>query len=499
MFNTFKCIIMETIKFWKVYPNKSLAKINFEEVLIAAEQLGYRLSNNDLVQIVKNRIYYRDENYFLNHLKSLINESKLRYENIAKDRFERDMLSQGKKLIKRLNLLDNSLILKDERMKSYKFFSNGYISITANDIVFFEYSTLGDYLIWDCKIVNRNWSFIVDKNCLYVEFINNSVKMSNYSKLIIGYLSHDFNEEGKGYLIVLTDQVEDIKEGGGTGKNVFSSLLKYTITTFDISAEQMKFDSSFMQSWQKQRLVIISDAGEKFNWYFLKNIVTGNTQYKKLYQDEIQIEFSDMPKFLISTNLSVPMKDGGINRRIRILEFTPFYKENIGVDVYHNGMFPEIWTDNDWIGYDTFIAECLQDYFKNSCQIDQIEISNTGDVKRFIQNYGEDMYDFINTNFNYMVEKQKFSTAEFDNLVKNYLRTNNSKDSFTNTKLNRAIEEYVKIYNKTHTETNFIVNYIKDKKEGNIRYKFFEKRKIFENLDLNHVWEHESVEDVQES
>lgn len=480
---------MGSVKFWKVYASKNLAKINFEAILLVANHLGYRIYKNQLVQIIENRIYFRDNNYFYDELKSLIDETKLRYQNLAKDRFERDMLSQGEKLIKRLKPLDASKLLKDGRDFSYKFYLNGYLFISKDEITLFDYSMLNDSLIWENKIVNRNWEFTDNKKCHYVEFINNSIGKSNFTKSIIGYLSHDFNEEGKGYLIVLTDQVEDVKEGGGTGKNLFSSLFKYTINTFELSAEQMKFDSSFMQSWSNQRLFIISDAGAKFNWNFLKNTITGNTQYKKLYQDEIQIDFEDMPKYIISTNFSVPMDDGGINRRIRILEFSPFYKVNLGVDVYHKGMFPEIWTEEDWKGYDVFIAECLQTYFNNSGRIEQVKISNTGDIKRFVQNYGEDVYDFIDSNFNYMIEKQKFTTSEFDNLVDNYLRKNKSKDSFTRTNLNRAIDEYVKIWNRTHTETNFIINFIKDKKEGNVRYKYFEKRKIFENLDENINWE----------
>lgn len=473
--------------FWKFNDSESKVSINFEAVLVVSKQNGFRLHNGVLVQIEENRIFYRDNNFYFDYLKSLIKIDNSEINSIVKDKFERDMLSQGYKLIKRLPNLDTTNILQDEKLVAYKFFANGYIQITATKIYFFEYDTLVDKLIWDHNVVDRDWSNTFSEEFLYKKFISNSVGLSDYTRLLIGYLTHDFNEEGKGYLVVLTDKVEDKREGGGTGKNVFSSLLKLSIKTFDISAEQIRFDSSFMQSWSGQRLFIISDAGKKFNWDFLKNLVTGNTQQKKLYQDEIQIDFKDMPKYLISTNLSVPMEDGGINRRVRILEFSRFYKENIGVDAFHGGMFPQIWTVDDWFAYDHFIAECLQFYFDRGGTIDQVEISNTGEIKRFIQNYGEEVYDFISINFVSWIEKGTYTTSEFKSLVASYLRGNGFNDSFSNTRLNRAIYDYLELWHKNNPNTSYNVVYHKDKKISNKRYKVFEKVYKYENTDVSRL------------
>lgn len=475
---------MESIKFWRVYSSKSLAKINLEEVLNISDILGFKLYNNKLVQIVNNKIYIREENYFFDLLKSLIKESKLKSELLAKDRFERDMLNQGKRLIKRLKQLDKSKILKDERKTAYRLFSNGYVMISESEIVLKDYSTLKDSLIWDSKITNREFIICENYECLYTEFLKNSIGISNFTKSIIGYLAHDFNEEGKGYLLVLTDQVENKKDGGGTGKNLFCVLLKETTNILEVSAEQIRYDSSLLQSWNGERILNISDAGKKFNWEFLKNIITGNTQQKKLYQDEITIDYSDMPKFLVSTNLSVPTDDGGLNRRIRVLEFSPFYKINNGVDAYHGGYFPEIWSQSDWFGYDNFINDCLQQYFKNNCQIEQVEISGSGELKRFKLNYGEDVFDFIEIHYENWIKGGAISTADFNNLMMKYTKENKTLDQFSNTKLNKAIEEYIEIKNKTNN-SEYRIKFIKDKKIGNVRHRVFETQLlnalVFEN------------------
>jgi hypothetical protein len=360
---------MKHSKFWFIKIDGSSCKINFEKLLEQSEQSGFQIFNNALVQVVNNEIHFRDENFFYDFLKAKINEKNKTYEVIAKDKFERDMLSQGRKLITRLRELDKSLILVDEKESAVKFFKNGYVTITAESIILNDYSTLGNNLIWHYKIQNRDWSVENITDSLFKSFIANAVGISEYTKLVLGYLSHDFNEEGKGYLIVLTDQTQRRIEGGGTGKNLLCSILELTISKMEVSAEQLKYDSSLLQSWNFQRLFIISDAGAKFNWLFLKNLITGNTQHKKLYQNEEQVSYDEMPKFVISTNHSVPEDDGGLNRRFRILEFSTFYKEHGGVDVYHGGMFPLIWSDADYFAFDQFIAECIQHYFINKGQI----------------------------------------------------------------------------------------------------------------------------------
>jgi hypothetical protein len=37
---------MGSVKFWKVYASKNLAKINFEAILLVANHLGYRIYKN---------------------------------------------------------------------------------------------------------------------------------------------------------------------------------------------------------------------------------------------------------------------------------------------------------------------------------------------------------------------------------------------------------------------------------------------------------------------
>ena len=477
---------MKNSKFWFINKDSLTCKINFEKLLEQCELSGFYTYNKALVQVVNNEIHFRDENFFYDLLKTLINEKNKVLQDVARDRFERDMLSQGRKLITRLRELNKSLILVDEKESAVKFFKNGYLTITAESIILNDYNSLGNKLIWHYKIQNRDWSIENIEDCLFKSFVHNSIGVSDYTKLILGYLSHDFNEEGKGYLIVLTDQTQHKIEGGGTGKNLLCTILELTISKMEVSAEQLKYDSTLLQSWDFQRLFIISDAGAKFNWLFLKNLVTGNTQHKKLYQNEEQISYEEMPKFVVSTNNSVPEDDGGLNRRFRILEFSSFYKKQGGVDAYHGGMFPSIWSETDYFGFDQFIAKCIQQYFINKGQIQEAGISESGNIKRFIGNYGEDLYDFIDTNFEIWLEKGIFTTQEFHYEVNKFLNQKSNQKDFSNAKLNNAIESFVVL--KNGKETGFKYAYFKSHKINNIRHKVFEKKPIGELVtDINRL------------
>ena len=48
----------------------------------------------------------------------------------------------------------------------------------------------------------------------------------DYLLSCIGYLAHEYKDETAAYIIVLTEQCENPKDGGGAGKNVFSELFR---------------------------------------------------------------------------------------------------------------------------------------------------------------------------------------------------------------------------------------------------------------------------------
>ena len=127
------------------------------------------------------------------------------------------------------------------------------------------------------------------------------------------------------YIVLLTESVENPKDGGGAGKNIFTNLLGNFTTHKDVSGSQVKFTSEFFQSWQGERLFSISDLPRNFDFLFLKNISSDSALIKKLYRDEESVSAEKLPKLLLSTNYSIDISDGGLKRRTMIIEFTNFF------------------------------------------------------------------------------------------------------------------------------------------------------------------------------
>ena len=87
---------------------------------------------------------------------------------------------------------------------------------------------------------------------------------------------------------------------------------------------------------------------------------------KKLFKNEVEIPNVEMPKFLIQTNFSYEISDGGLKRRIKQIEFTDYFSKCGGVDIHFNAHFPKDWNAEDWAGFDNIMASSIQLFLKNN-------------------------------------------------------------------------------------------------------------------------------------
>lgn len=381
--------------FWE-YNDELKITINREKLSLVANYLGFKYHEGDIVQIRGQLVYKVKERDFQDSIKGYIKEpDNEEYFKIA-NCIEAFMESHGKYTMARLPILDTALILKDTRHTCYKFFTNGYLSIDKQNIVFLEYDTL-DALIWADRVQPRNYNRF--EGGLYVDYLSKAIVDYQASKPIIGYLAHEYKNSTIGYIIVLTEQCPDPKQGGGSGKNLFCNLLEYTTSYTSKPGSQTKFDEKFFQSWNGQRLFGISDVPKTFDYTFLKEPATGSFIWKKLFKDEVEVKVEDAPKFLVQTNYSFENVDGGMVRRIIPVEFTDFFTKAKGVDTYYNKHFTDDWTPEDWGGYDTFIAESIQAWMQQGLKLVATPLTATGWEKQFIQTYTQTAYDFIMQNW----------------------------------------------------------------------------------------------------
>lgn len=425
--------------------------ISRQKLYVVSEFLGFRIYNEQ-VCLIDDYIVKKvsDRTYFDALLAYIKEEDAEEYEAIV-NCFEAFLQKSGTFTVSRLPVLNTELFVKSSKTVSYKFFLNCYVSITIDGMMIHDYSELKG-LIWEEQKQQREFTNVdneVVKNSLYYRYLHHAIGISQHLMQCIGYLAHEHKDEEGGYIVVLTEQCENPKEGGGSGKNIFTALFGNTTTVKNIPGTQVQYNEKFLQAWNYERIFAIQDVPKRFDFTFLKEISTGSGILKKLWKDEEAINTSDMPKLIVSTNFSYEVSDGGLRRRIIPIEFTNFFTQAGGVGEYFGVMFPSGWTDNDWLGYDNFIIGCIQAYLQNNGKLKSKQLTDTGWVKQFEHEFGLLTHEFIKLNINRWKEKKKVKNEEFNKDYDNFCNENNVQKKFqiSSIFMNRALESYCTKHN----------------------------------------------------
>lgn len=401
--------------------------ISRENLYIVAEGLGWRLHGVDPVRITGYIVTRLTERNLYDSLKGYIKEEDVDEYIIIANAFEAFVQKNGAFSITRLPFLDHATVVKDTSNSAYKFYNNGYLFITATGIQFNTYDTLSG-LIWAENILPRPY-LPGTTDGRYIEYLKLATPYNDqgeHIRKVIGYLAHQFKDETIGYIIILTEQCQDAKQGGGSGKNIFSSLFSHTTTVKSIPGSQISYDAKFMQSWNRERLFVISDVPKKFDYMFLKEPSTGSAILKKLFKDEVVISVEDMCKFIVNTNYSFEVTDGGLRRRLIPIEFTDFFTRCGGVDVHFGCHFPKGWELTDWTGYDNFIAQCVQDWLAGGLKLYAPVLTESGWHKQFEQTWGQVVTSIIEELLEGWQAKEWVSNQQFKDDIDLFFKENNT-------------------------------------------------------------------------
>lgn len=465
--------------FWELNPNtKNFDKESFiisrEKLYTVADGLGWKLHATDPVKITGYIVAKQTERQFFDSIKSYIKEEDGdTYTNIC-NAFEAFVQKNGVFTITRLQLLDPGQVVKDSSNSAYKFYNNGYLFITATGISFQDYSTLSG-LIWEHDILQRPYLYGPETG-RYMEFLKLALPYNEHPdhiRKVIGYLSHQFKDETISYITVLTEACPDPKNGGGSGKNIFCNLFAHTTTFKAIPGTQVRYDEKFMQSWNGERLFCISDPDKKFDFLFLKEPSSGTGIVKKLFKDEFTVAVDEMPKFIIPTNYSFEIKDGGLRRRIIYIEFTDFFTRCGGVDVHFGCHFPKGWELQDWIGYDNFVAESIRQWLAGGLKLNNPALTEGGWHKQFEQTWGQIITGIIAEYLEIWVEREWVTNENFRQDIDNYFKENNTALSYrpSMSRLYSAISDFCH-----HNKIEFQNNLQRRNEIGmNVKHKWFGK------------------------
>ena len=448
-----------TQKIAEAYPFGEFIKWNREDERMevsreafynVSHHLGYRIHNDQILLIDQQIVYKCTEREFYDGMKQYIKTDDMEELEDLFNIYEKFIQKNGAFSQSRLSEFDTDLLIKDDKNNAYQFFTNCWIHITSKEIVVKDWSEL-DQLVYAEQIRERDFVKLPDEEGnggVYLDYLDKAVGFNDYTASILGFLAHGFKDDTTGYIIALTEQCENPEDGGGSGKNVFCNLLRNVTTYKNKNCAGVRFDEKFFQVWNGQRIMGLSDLPEHFNFLDLKEASTGSLTHKRLFKDEVEVPVEDSPKFICQTNYAVEIKDGGVDRRVCLLEFTDFFTKTGGIDKHYNKHFPKDWTQGDWEGFDNTIAASIQTWIKNGCQIEKPSITASGWKKKFTQTFGFTMSDIIIRYIDIWISKGQVKNSDLKVDLMEYYSENNIQQKYqvSGHRLNLALAEYCKHY-----------------------------------------------------
>jgi len=438
--------------FWE-YDDKGKFKIGHEDFLQVAKSLGFRYHQNNAVQINHKFIEQVTLIEFFDSMKGYIQEEEAKdYTDIC-SAFEKFIQSSGKFIVEnRLEKFDDTDCIQDSADTCYKFYDNVAIRITASSITKIDYNDIDGY-IWADKMLGRDYiDDTITASPLYENYLKNATgtqdgKVKDNVRSIIGYLTHDFNSPVSLYIIVMTEMVNDVKKGGGSGKNIFINVLKKFVGVSTASGSMVKWDDKFYAVWnERSRIYFIPDIPKRVPWSMLKSAIEDPLVNKK-YKSEFSVPIEQAPKLVFNTNFSYEDDDGGLRRRIRHVEFTDYYTIHGGVDVVHGKLFPDGFSKEDMKGFDDFILSSIQYHLKEGCKIQKEDLSQNGWDKKFMNQFGDKTLEFFLDNIHIWLKSDYVEVSNFQKAYDEYVATDlKEKYKLSQRTLNAALVEFCDRY-----------------------------------------------------
>jgi hypothetical protein len=429
-------------EYWKFGKNDEV-KISRVKLYQVAQGLGFTTIDDELHRI-KNEKFVEPQTIrdFQDALSDYIYADEVDlYEDIC-DALEKYLEKSTNYTISRLPVLDTSAILSDDQDNCYKLFQNGVLHITKKGYTLLDYKEI-DQLIMANDIIDRSFP-LEKKPGVFTDFIKKSVGLDDYVKQISGFLAHEWKDETTAYTVTLTEKVPDPKQGGGAGKNVFMSLFSLFTTVCSTNGSQLQYDERFFQSWNGERLMVLSDVPKSFSFTFLKEAASGSIKWRRLFKNPVDVPVERTPKIVVLTNYSYEVTDGGVRRRLIALEFSDYFTKKGGVDQVYGKHFPKGWNEDDWSDYYHFMAESIQAWMKCGKKLQNRALSDTGWIKQFTMNYGTVIRGIIEENIESWQKRVQVKATTMSDNVRKYYKDYDIQNRYqpSTKKINSALAEW---------------------------------------------------------
>lgn len=336
-----------------------------------------RLDGNVISSVSRQQIIDFIENF----IRKDYNFEKFHYadSSVLLNKFYKQMKSLfSKDLFARVRTPEPIIINKDTPCKSFFYYRNGFVEVTAKGLELIPYDKLTGS-VWDTQMLDRDFKLIpidaVDENeeyplGVFCDFCNkiagNNIQRFNSLCTIIGYLVHDFYEY-KLKAVLLTDSSLSEASEGRTGKTLFAKMLCNVRSYTEINGKD--FDSGNKNKYEDVKLgtqlVHLNDVKTRGKYKFDFEDVFNDVTEGLVVNAKYMTPFRQFCKMIISTNKTLNII--GASQRDRIIEFemSDFFGETRSPHEFYKQWFGRDWDAAEWHKFDNFICNCVKLFLKD--------------------------------------------------------------------------------------------------------------------------------------
>ena len=303
-------------------------------------------------------------------------------------------------------------IVRDTSDKSYFFFRNSAVKVTADNIAMVPYIKLDGY-VWKSNIIDSDIklldSQIVIKDSVFMHFLSDITRKADDPKAnalrighlfsLIGYLLHRHKNQSNARAVIIMDENPTFSADGGTGKSlIFKAIGKVRLV---IVEDGRNFDPggrfAFQHVNESADIFLIDDAAANFNFAKIFPFITEDFPVEVKFKTRRVIPFLDAPKIAITTNYSIKGIGGSYSRRKYEYEISAHYGDGYSPETKYKQIFFQDWDETQWnLFYNTMLL-AAKFYLENG-----IILSEPLNLKRthLINSTCEEFADFADEHIN---------------------------------------------------------------------------------------------------
>lgn len=322
-------------------------------------------------------------------------------------------------------------VLKDTAEYAYFTFNNGIVRVDENGPVLLSYGDIGKP-VWKSQVIDFNIDVDTEFDPHLCEFYDFIHKVSNGSVLyvendgyltsLIGYMLHRYKDPSRPHAVILAEETEDEKKGGGTGKGILVKALSYMANLERVDGKNFKLDKNF--AFQRvgldTKIVAIEDVRKSVDFEGFYAIITEGMTIERKNKDEFFIPYEDSPKIIFTTNYTIAGSGVHGKRRQKVFEFTNFFSSSYTPrDLYKHNFFDD-WEADEWNRFYNLMFFCVADYLMNG--IKKVENSLKINRKHIRLNYTPEFMEWWDS-YNEGVTEPQYKP--FRDIYSAFLTSNN--------------------------------------------------------------------------